>query len=121
MSDPYGEPYPADKRSISRHEHEKAAKWDALRSMDEHDSPSDARIMNQLEYMSDQLAKTQALVRELEDRIESVLLPGYPTGAEVNSPPRKEASALSNIIDERNGDISQLQRRIQQITDRVQL
>lgn len=83
--------------------------------------PSDARILNQLEFMSDQMGKTRALLGELEERLAPVLLPYFETANEVASPPRKMASDVSNLIDDRNGDLSDLQRRIVQITGRVQL
>ncbi len=86
------------------------------------EQPSDARISAQIAFMGDQLGKTRAMVSELEECIDPILIPNMPDGLDpVDSPERKLASELSNAIDDLNASLLSLQSKIGRITERVQL
>lgn len=90
------------------------------------DSESDvsqARIESQVQYLTERIEQLHKHFGELTARIESILLPENDDAmlASVPSPPSLPASFLSTKIDECNGEISRLIRRISYVTDRVQL
>lgn len=94
-----------------------------LRKSSRDQEPSDARITDQLGYMRAQLENTYVLISDLEARLEQVLLPpeDESSDGEVKSPPRKRSSYMSDYIDDTNGLISNMQRRLMDIQGRVQL
>lgn len=98
----------------------------AAKSIRDYGEPeqSDARISAQLGHMHDQLEKTQALVSELEMRIDLILMPEESSAnhkVETGAVPRLPASELSKNIDDLNSNIGYIQQRILRITKRVQL
>ncbi len=90
----------------------------------EQQEPSDARIMAQLDFMNEQLAKTHALSQELEERLEPILIPDFGEGNQdkiAHISDRPASSVVSNALDDMNSRVSLLQTRIIQLASRVQL
>jgi len=88
------------------------------------DGPSDARIGPQLGYMQDSLSKLTSLIESLGEKVSPILLPEDSVNVNMPitaSPPRKPASEVSNMIDDLNGQITQLQGMVVRIAERVQL
>lgn len=104
----------------------------ARRKLDESRSyinggPSDMEkisIFSQMSSLMDQISKAQALFRELEERLDGVLVPYYSSDTATGTA-EKERSEMESVLlmqlSERITEVKELQRRIIQLTERVQL
>lgn len=86
---------------------------------------SDARIGSQLAFMGEQINQANAMLSELQQTIDPVLLPSLPGPTamddNIKSPGPKPTSEISGRIDDLNSELSRLQQRILHLTKRVQL
>lgn len=101
-------------------DHERKSEAEKKMRYEAETEPSDARITNQLNFMTEQIGELSSLLHELEERISPILLPSLPQPSDPDVPARA-TSEVSQIIDDHNSCLTELQRRIKGINQRVQL
>lgn len=86
--------------------------------------PSSARILDQLDFMAEQISRVFASFDNLHSRLEGILIPTFPSENDVMAtakPTTQSSSIVSDLIDQYNGRLSNLQNQINALAERVQL
>ena len=83
--------------------------------------PISTRILSQLTFMEDQIAKLHDMLKNLEQIIEPILLPEDTENVPSPYKVPQSTSIISASIDSLNHNLSKSIRRIQHMAERVQL
>lgn len=110
-----------DNESISKYERTSPYNSIQKASWGDNEAAISTRIMSQLVFMSDQMTELEVLVRSLADKLDPILVPDQNDLARVVDTPPDRTSVVSMILDEKNSQLSAMQRQIIQIKERVQL
>lgn len=89
---------------------------------DDVEGGTDTRILPQLDFMGDQVAKIHAMVSDLTSRLRPILMLEDDTtmGAEAKMPEIR-ASEVSTKVDDLNAQLIEIQNRLTEVHRRVQL